>query len=133
MLYDLSSVYLEATERELEKLAAAVLAGRLLGQDAIGLRVGRILGRYKVGKHFRLAISEGGFGYQRDAEGIAAEAALDAIYVIRTSVTQAKLDAQEVVRSYKLLSGVEQDHVKVEAAQSCRAVIKGGWGAESRS
>ena len=97
-----------ATERELDKVVEAVRAGRLQGQDAIGLRLGNLLGRDQVDKHFKLDISESDFSYDRDAEGIAAEAALDGLYVIRTSVEEAKLDAHEVVRSYKLLAGVER-------------------------
>ncbi len=97
-----------ATERELDKVVAAGKAGRLKSKDETGLRVGKIIGRYKVGKHFKLDITERGFSYQRDHEGIAAEAALDGIYVIRSSVAAAKLGAEELVRSYKLLAGVER-------------------------
>ena len=97
-----------ATEVELDKVVDAGRSGRLQSKDAIGLRVGKLLGRFKMGKHFKLDISDTGFSYQRDAEGIAAEAALDGLYVIRTSVEVAKLDAHEVVRSYKLLAGVER-------------------------
>lgn len=97
-----------ATERELDKVVEAGRAGRLQGKDSTGLRVGKLLGGFKVGKHFQLDISDTGFSYQRDAEGIAAEAALDGLYVIRTSVEEGKLDAHEVVRSYKLLAGVER-------------------------
>ena len=99
---------LVATERELDKVVAAGTAGRLKGKDETGLRVGKIIGRYKVGKHFQLDISDHRFTYQRDLEGIAAEAALDGIYVIRSSVAAAKLGAEELVRSYKLLAGVER-------------------------
>lgn len=97
-----------ATEVELDKVVEAGRVGRLKSQDGTGLRVGKLLGRYKVGKHFKLAITESGFSYERDLQGIAAEAALDGIYVIRTSVGEGKLDANEVVRSYKLLAGVER-------------------------
>ncbi len=97
-----------ATEAELDKVVEAGRAGRLQSKDLTGLRVGKLLGRFKMGKHFKLDISETGFTYQRDADGIAAEAALDGLYVIRTSVEEAKLDANEVVRSYKLLAGVER-------------------------
>ncbi len=97
-----------ATERELDKVVDAGGAGRLQSKDATGLRVGKLLGRFKVGKHFKLDISETGFSYQRDAEGITTEAALDGLYVIRTSVEEGKLDADQVVRSYKLLAGVER-------------------------
>jgi transposase len=97
-----------ATERELDKVVEAGRAGRLKSREATGLRVGRIQGQYKVGKHFQFDISETGFSYRRDQAGIAAEAALDGIYVIRTSVGENKLAAPEVVRSYKLLAGVER-------------------------
>ena len=97
-----------ATERALDKVVEAGKAGRLKGKDSTGLRVGKLLGRYKVGKHFKLDITESGFSYSRDADGIAAEAALDGLYVIRTSVDEGKLGSQEVVRSYKLLAGVER-------------------------
>jgi transposase len=97
-----------ATERELDKVVEAGKAGRLKSKDETGLRVGKIIGRYKVGKHFKLDITERNFKYQRDLEGIASEAALDGIYVIRSSVAASKLGAEELVRSYKLLAGVER-------------------------
>ncbi len=97
-----------ATERELDKVVEAGQAGRLKAKDETGLRVGKIIGRYKVGKHFRLNVGDHRFSYQRDLEGIATEAALDGIYVIRSSVAAAKLSAEELVRSYKLLAGVER-------------------------
>ncbi len=99
---------LVATERELDKVVAAGQAGRLKGQDETGVRVGKIIGRYKVGKHFRLDITDHRFSYQRDVEGIRSEAALDGIDVIRSSVAATKLGAEELVRSYKLLAGVER-------------------------
>jgi transposase len=99
---------LVATEQELDKVVEAGQAGRLKSTDAIGLRVGKILGRYKVGKHFKLEISDHRFNYQRDLEGIRSEAALDGIYVIRSSVAAAKLSSEALVRSYKLLAGVER-------------------------
>ncbi len=97
-----------ATEQELGKVVASVSAGRLKGSDAIGVRVGRILGRFKVGKHFQLEIADGSFSYRRDRERIAAEAALDGLYVIRSNVSERKLGADELVRSYKLLARVER-------------------------
>ena len=97
-----------ATERELDKVVEAGRAGRLKSKDATGLRVGKIIGRYKVGKHLRLDIGDNHFSYQRDVEGIAAEAALDGLYIIRSSVGADQLSSQELVRSYKLLAGVER-------------------------
>jgi transposase len=101
---------LQATERELDKIVAATgrTKPRLKGQDRIGLRVGKVLNRFKVGKHFILTITEESFSYQRDAVRIAEEAALDGIYVIRTSVSKEELDTEEIVRAYKDLTGVER-------------------------
>lgn len=99
---------LQATERHLEKIVHAVRAGRLKGQDKIGVRVGRIVNRYKVAKHFELDIREGAFAFQRKSESIALEASLDGLYVIRTSVSEAALDAAECVRQYKSLAEVER-------------------------
>ena len=98
---------LAATEQELAKVRAAVAAGRLKNAATIGLRVGRVAGRYKMAKHFELQIGEGAFSYARKAAQIAAEAALDGIYVIRTDVPEEKLFADEVVAAYKDLSRVE--------------------------
>lgn len=101
---------LRATERELDRVVAAV--GReerpLRGREKIALRVGRVLGRFKVAKHYRLEITDGAFEYARDEEGIRAEAALDGIYVIRTSVAKERLGAEATVAAYKGLSEVEQ-------------------------
>jgi transposase len=101
---------LEATERELEKVALATRREkrRLVGQDKIGVRVGRVLGKYKVGKHFELEITDDGFSYRRNEERIRDEARLDGVYVIRTSVGAADMEAEAVVRSYKELSDVER-------------------------
>ena len=63
-----------------------VIAGRLEGRDKIGVRVGKVIGKYKVGKHFDLDIKDGAFDFAVNAERVAAEAALDGLYVIRTSV-----------------------------------------------
>jgi len=99
---------LAATERELARVADAVAAGRLRSEAAIGERVGRVIGRHKVGKHFGRQIAEGVFRYWRDEERIAAEAALDGLYVIRSNVPPEQLAERELVRSYKLLARVEQ-------------------------
>lgn len=97
-----------ATEQELDKVVAAGKAGRLKSKEGTGLRVGKIVGRYKVGKHFKLDISDQGFSYQRAVAVIKAEAALDGIYVIRSGVAKEKLSSEEMVRSYKLLAGAER-------------------------
>ncbi len=99
---------LEATKRELEKVRASVRSGRLKGEDKIGVRVGRVVNKYKVAKHFELKIEEAGFDFTVLEAQVAAEAALDGIYVIRTNVPEAKMSAPEAVRSYKGLSAVER-------------------------
>jgi transposase len=101
---------LQATEKELEKVAVATRRAKnsLRGKAPIGLRVGRVLGRFKMGKHFKLEITEEGFGYQRNQDAIAQEAALDGIYVIRTNVALATLSPADIVLSYKRLTHVER-------------------------
>ncbi len=99
---------LEATQRELEKVRAQVTRGRLKGQAAIGVRVGRVLNKYKVGKHFALDITEKRFDFHLLQEQIAAEAALDGIYVIRTCVPKKHMSAADAVRNYKALADVER-------------------------
>lgn len=101
---------LKETEKALDRIVAATRRSRarLKGKDRIGLQVGKVLNLHKVGKHFKLEISDEAFSYQRDQERIAAEAALDGVYVIRTSVSEAALDAAETVGRYKDLSAVEQ-------------------------
>ena len=101
---------LAATERELTKVAAATARPKrpLRGKDKIALRVGKVLGRFKMGKHFRLTIDQTSLRYERDATRIAEEAALDGIYVLRTSVAADKLATPDVVRSYKRLASVER-------------------------
>jgi hypothetical protein len=99
---------LVATELNLAKIKARVAAGKLTGQDAIGLRVGKVVNQYKVAKHFALTIGAAAFSFQRQADSIAAEAALDGIYIIRTSVPAAQMDAPDCVRNYKALANVER-------------------------
>jgi hypothetical protein len=99
---------LTATENELDKVRASVAAGRLVGEAEIGVRVGKVIGRFKVGKHFRLEIADDRFHFERLQEQISAEAALDGLYVIRSCVGPDKLSAEDLVRSYKLLAGVER-------------------------
>ena len=83
---------LAATERELDKVTASVTnpRGRLHHADAgaIGQRVGRVINKYKVAKHFELEITDGAFTYQRKTEQIQTEAALDGLYVLRTTCTR---------------------------------------------
>jgi transposase len=99
---------LAATEENLQKIKARVDAGKLAGQDEIGLRVGKVVNQYKVAKHFELAIGDDTFTFERKRQGIAAEAALDGVYIIRTSVAAAKMDAADCVRNYKALANVER-------------------------
>ena len=101
---------LAATERELDKIVAATSRSvrPLRGKEKIGLRVGQVLGRFKMGKHFILDIQENGFSYTRNACGISEEAALDGFYVIRTSVPPAELSSEAAVAAYKQLSTVER-------------------------
>jgi len=97
-----------ATEKELQKVQGMVERGRLKGQDEIGLRVGKVVNKYKVAKHFVLDIQDQVFSYRIDEKRVAAEAALDGIYVIRTSLPAEYCDAEDTVRSYKRLSQVER-------------------------
>jgi transposase len=101
---------LRATEKELEKIAKAVARERrpLRGQDMIGVRVGRVLGRFKMAKHFRYEITDAAFTFERDPERIEDEAALDGIYVIRTTVPKEQMTAEAAVEAYKSLSQVER-------------------------
>jgi len=99
---------LAATQRSLEKIKARVDAGKLLGQDKIGVAVGKVVNTYKVAKHFELFITDNSLTFARLLESIAAEAALDGLYIIRTSVKAARMDAPTCVRTYKSLSEVER-------------------------
>ncbi len=101
---------LEATEVELKKVVEATQRHkrRLKGKDQIGLRVGKVFNRFKVAKHFDITITEEGFSYERNMERISQEAALDGLYVIRTSVSQAVLSAEQTVGAYKGLAVVER-------------------------
>jgi transposase len=99
---------LAATERGLAEIRERVEAGTLRGAAEIGLAVGPALKRYRVKKHFEATITDASFAYERKGEQISAEAALDGIYVLRTSVAKDKLDAPGVVRSYKQLKWAER-------------------------
>jgi transposase len=99
---------LAATEASLDKIKARVDAGKLAGSDEIGVRVGKVINRYKVAKHFELSIGQNTFTFARKLAAIAAEAALDGIYIIRTSVSTTQMDAPSCVRNYKSLAQVER-------------------------
>ena len=97
-----------ATERELGEIERRVEAGTLKGEAEIGLAAGAVWNRYRVKKHFALEITDEHFYFHRKHEQIAAEASLDGIYVLRTSVSAETLGTSEVVRSYKQLKEVER-------------------------
>ena len=101
---------LAATEADLQKIAAACARAQrpLRGQDTIAVRADRVLNRRKVGKHFTIAITDDSFSYARNQDSVTAEAKLDGIYVLRTSVGPGDLDSPEVVSSYKALAQVER-------------------------
>jgi transposase len=99
---------LAATAKELEKVKAMVMSGRLEGRDKIGMRVGKVIAKYKVAKHFDLDIKDGAFKFAINADRVAAEAALDGLYVIRTSVKAEAMSAEAAVLNYKKLADVER-------------------------
>jgi hypothetical protein len=100
---------LRLTEEALARVAALVERGRLRSAAAIGLRAGRVVNAKRMAKHFRLTIADGSFRFARDEASIAAEAALDGLYVVRTSVPADRLDTVGVVETYKRLAAVERD------------------------
>ena len=101
---------LQATEKELERIAKEVdrRTKKPFTADEIGVKVGKKLGRFKVGKHFDLDIRDGHFAFAQNPERIAREKRLDGIYVIRTSEASKDLSAEDTVRTYKSLGQVEQ-------------------------
>jgi hypothetical protein len=101
---------LTATEKELEKIVVATRRQKraLRGKSNIGVRVGKVLNRYKMGKHFQIHIEENTFSYQRKQANIEKEESLDGIYVVRTNVPADVFSSEQAVRSYKSLSGVER-------------------------
>jgi hypothetical protein len=101
---------LAVTEAQLEKIRVAVAHARspLAGREAIGVRLGRVLERSKMGKHFICHVTDATFTYERDAASIEKEAALDGFYVVRTSVPENELSAMDAVAAYKSLAQVER-------------------------
>ena len=101
---------LRSTEALLDLIVAATRRDqrRLQGQEKIALRVGKVIGKYKMAKHFDLEITEESFGYRRKPEAIAREAALDGLYIVRTSLPASELNAPGTVSAYKSLSQVER-------------------------
>lgn len=117
---------LQATERELDKVTASVTnpRGRLHAADAgaIGQRVGRVINKYKVAKHFELEITDGSFTYTRKTEEIATEAALDGLYALRTTCPTQQLTTQAVVRVYKQLKMAERAYRTIKDALEVRPI-----------
>jgi hypothetical protein len=105
---------LAATEKLLAPILARIQAGRLTGAGPIGVEVGKVISRYKTGKHFAVTITDTSLAVTRKQDQIGAEAALDGFYVLRTPVPAAELDAAAVVTAYKNLKYVERDfrHIK---------------------
>jgi len=101
---------LRATEAELEKVREATKREKwiLKGADRIGLRVGKIINRYKMAKHFILDIADESFYYRRNEDKVKKESLLDGFYIVRTSVNAGQMGAEEVVKAYKGLSWVER-------------------------
>ncbi len=100
--------HMEAIASRLEMVHHRIERGRLYGKDKIGVRVGKVLKKHKVDKHFELDISDDRFSFTINQDKVSAEAALDGIYVVRTSVPEDRLTTDDTVRSYKLLSQVER-------------------------
>jgi len=99
---------IEATVVELEKVRGMVARGRPKGKEKIGVRVGRVINKYKMAKHIQLDIEDDSFGYRVLEESVKAEAAMDGLYVIRTSLSEERLSMENAVRRYKDLSKVER-------------------------
>jgi hypothetical protein len=110
-----------ATQKNLQAIQNRVEAGRLKKADAIGLAAGKVVNQYKVAKHFELAIGDTSFTFGRKHEAIATEAALDGIYVIRTSVHATRLDSADCVRNYKALANVERASHHAQRKTTARA------------
>jgi hypothetical protein len=106
---------LQATEKLLAPLIARVAAGRLAGAAAIGIEAGKVISKYKTGKHFSLAITDTSLTVTRNQARIDAEAALDGFYVLRTPVPASQLDAPAVVAAYKNLARVERDFRSIKS------------------
>ena len=100
--------HIETIAVKLDKVRKSTEQGRLHGKDEIGVRVGRIVNKYKVAKHFELHIEDDSFNFELNQEKVDAEAALDGIYVVRTSVAKQIMDTDQAVLGYKQLSNVEQ-------------------------
>jgi transposase len=99
---------MDATAKELQKVRGMVEKGKLKKSDAIGVRVGKVVNKYKVAKHFKLDIKDGRFEYSVIQANVDEESKLDGIYVVRTSLKKEQISAEDTVRNYKSLSQVER-------------------------
>lgn len=99
---------IEATITELEKVRGMMARGRLSGKEKIGVRVGRVINKYKMAKHIHLDIEDDAFEYKVTVESVNTEAAMDGLYVIRTSLSEDRMATEDAVRRYKDLSKVER-------------------------
>jgi len=100
--------HVQSIAKKLDEVQRRIERGQLHGKDKIGVRVGKVINKYKVAKHFVLHIEDNSFDFEVDQRKIDAEAALDGMYVVRTSVAKQTMDADQAVRSYKQLSTVER-------------------------
>ncbi len=105
---DRAKQHIQAITKKLERVRYRILGGQLRGKAEIGVRAGRVIGKYKMAKHFILKITDSSFDFEINAASVAAEASLDGIYVIRTSLPEKRISAEDAVRSYKQLSRVER-------------------------
>lgn len=99
---------LENFIQAIEGVRFLVVCGKFGGKDEIGVRIGKVVNKYKVAKHFKLDIEDDGFGFDIDDDKVTEEARLDGIYVIRTSLPKERLSSEDTVRTYKSLSKVER-------------------------
>ena len=100
--------HIESIAKKLDKVRKRIEQGRLHGKDEIGVRVGKVVNKYKVSKHFELHIEDDSFHFEVDQEKVDTEAALDGIYVVRTSVKKQVMDTEQTVLGYKQLANVER-------------------------
>lgn len=105
---DRAKQHIQAITKKLERVRHRVFGGQLRGKAEIGVRVGKVIGKYKMAKHFILKITDNSFDFEINAASVATEASLDGIYVIRTSLPEKRISTEDAVRSYKQLSRVER-------------------------
>lgn len=99
---------IESTTKELEKVRGMAGKGKLKGKGAIGLRTGKVINKYKVAKHFELDIKDDTFDFNVNEKSVSEEAALDGIYIVRTSLPEERMSPEDAVRNYKSLANVER-------------------------